>query len=172
MIKVDPNNRAARRRAALQRKDEILTRREDEMKERIHSLEGQLVKAATMIGELRDQLADRGLALEAAEEECASLNGKLILAKAEAEGAGSMMLSVQQDCINERLRADAAEYKAKRWEDVAKNMVSWEKLWAEQVDRTEAAGKRITELEAVLERIAKESLDYQYVARAALEAKP
>ena len=38
--------------------------------------------------------------------------------------------------------------------------------------RAEAAEQRVKELEAVLERIAKESMDYQYVAQAALEAKP
>jgi hypothetical protein len=40
------------------------------------------------------------------------------------------------------------------------------------IARAEAAERRVKELEAVLERIANESMDYQYVARAALEAKP
>ena len=45
------------------------------------------------------------------------------------------------------------------------------RIW-ELEARAEAAEKRVKELEAVLERIAAESMDYQYVARAALEAQP
>jgi hypothetical protein len=37
------------------------------------------------------------------------IEAELILAKAEAAGAGSLLLDVQQDCIRERQRAEAAE---------------------------------------------------------------
>jgi len=46
--------------------------------------------------------------------------------------------------------------------------------WIEPINwkaRAEAAEKDAAALRAIMERIAKESMDYQYVAQAALEAK-
>ena len=51
---------------------------------------------------LRAEIANLRAKLDTAEAE-------LKLKQAEADGAGSLLLDVQQDCINEKCRADAAE---------------------------------------------------------------
>lgn len=75
-----------------------MTRREDQMRGRIHDVEEQLVKAAIMITEAREraeeltkQLENRGLALEGAEEENAVLHAR-------AEAAERALLNRIHEC--------------------------------------------------------------------------
>jgi hypothetical protein len=88
-----------------------------------------------------------------------------------------------------KARVEKAEYRVKRWQDVAEKQASWETLWAEQVERAEAAEKalfaarqaafikniRAEVAEAALKRIANHTsgdVSAMVIARDALESKP
>ena len=81
-----------------------------------------------------------------------------------ADDAADMLLAL-------KARAEAAEkLAAMPYDSTGLNAALDEAIY--QRERAEAAEKDAAALRAIMERIAKESMDYQYVARAALEAKP
>jgi len=130
-----------------------------------------LEEHATEIERLRKELAATKETLAALEEESdtratindlkkklAEAESKIVLTRAEADGAGSLLLDVQADCISDKQRAEKAEAerdelkgKLADWQETHNNIIA-ERCAPDEVHCTcvPSLRKRIQELEAKL----------------------